>query len=178
MKKGLFVLMFTMLTVSFAFAETVVKFKDGNEVTYGSVERQGDQYCTYKSAGLFCFSAEDVVSVKEVNETTPTDANVVYGTTIRDTNSTNSGGGFDEAAVRAECRGVSSVNGEAGAETGASKECEKRLRGNYESKKKMDAMNVDWSKCPPFMRERDDCNVIGPNKDGGYIAIPSDRARR
>jgi hypothetical protein len=86
MKKVLFVWLFAVLIVSFAFASSVVTFKNGKEVTYGSVERQGDQYCTYanvsesgqQAAGLFCFPAEDVASVKELKNISDTNRNVAY----------------------------------------------------------------------------------------------------
>lgn len=80
MSKIIFVLLLVLLMSSVAFAEVVV-FKNGNEVNYGSVVKEGDQYCAYVYDGLFCFPADLVASVEQREDIAPPDpnVNVVYG---------------------------------------------------------------------------------------------------
>lgn len=88
----LFVLVFS---IPCADAGTILKLKNGNTMTWSNYTENGDQYCTQKSAGLFCIPKNSVASIVAKEEENP-DAVVIVNK--------SSNAGKEATSKEAECQ--------------------------------------------------------------------------
>lgn len=79
MKNALLTLLFILIPVSSAVADTLVRFTDGNALVWDNVFVSGDQHCTMMDIGTVCFRTRDIVSMKNVAHGTPSSE---YGVSV------------------------------------------------------------------------------------------------
>ncbi len=82
MMKTLITSLFLIFSISLAYADFQLKYKDGKTLAWDQYTEEGDYYCTWKSIGQICIPKKDIASVKEINEDIPEGARVIEPKTL------------------------------------------------------------------------------------------------
>lgn len=70
MAKKLIIIFLIICTASICQADYELRLNDGVTLTWREFTVEGDQYCTQKEFGKFCLLKNDVISIKEIKDTT------------------------------------------------------------------------------------------------------------